>query len=364
MSDVNQALIQLAKRRQSSLQDIEPVTVPVITSRPRWIWAAGGFLLSLAVGGWAVNSAEPIHSVSSATVVRSASDQVREYASSPTQKTTANTASVYSHHPSSTVKESTPHSAAQPTKMKSVHTARLPIPSEPNARSDVLTARTSGAETVPVNKLSSAHPEMTVQQVMLTPKQLANKAQERAEKALDSNEYDEAISEYQEALRYTPDDAKLRKALSALYYGKEDTYHAYQVLQEGINRAPQGVSLRLALARLLIQEGEIAAALTPLALMVDEPNVGYLSLRAALATRNKRYAMALASYQQLVQLQPNNARWWLGLGIQQERADHLDLAQHAYQQALSHVGISSDSIAFVHKRLQALKTLQGELHAN
>lgn len=74
--------------------------------------------------------------------------------------------------------------------------------------------------------------------------------------------------------------------------------------------------------------------------------------------------MALESYQQLVILQPNNARWWLGLGIQQERANQVELAKNAYEQALTHVGISSSSIAFVQERLQVLETVSGSMHAN
>ncbi|MGO1296883.1 MAG: tetratricopeptide repeat protein [Vibrio sp.] len=358
MSDVNQALSQLAKRRQSSLQDIEPVSAPRVKQQPRWVWAVGGFLLSLAVGGWAVNSGHPVNSAATTENLRSVSDDAREPILSPTQKTTTDNTPVYSHHTAALAQVTAPQTAAAPLDNSVAMSTVSQTPS------DVSPVSQPHSDSQQREHPSAPRTEMTVQQVTLTPHQLAQKAQSRAEKALDSNEFDDAISSYQEALRYTPDDANLRKALSALYYGKEDTYHAYQVLQEGINRTPQGVSLRLALARMLIQEKEMAAALTPLTFMVDEPSVGYLSLRAALANKNKRYAIALTSYQQLVQLEPNNARWWLGLGIQQERADHLDLAQHAYHQALSHVGISSDSIKFIQTRLQALDSLQGGGHAN
>lgn len=63
---------------------------------------------------------------------------------------------------------------------------------------------------------------MIVEQVSLTPEQLAQKALQRAQKAMESNELQTAVSAYTEALRYTPHDEMARQKLAALYYGKGD----------------------------------------------------------------------------------------------------------------------------------------------
>lgn len=363
MSEVNQALSQLAKRRQSSLQDIKQVIGTDIKQKPRWIWAVGGFLFSLAVGSWAVSTPpQSTHVEEISTVVTPKPTLI-----SPTQHTTAADVTVYKHPVSSR----TLTSRMEPTGASNMLPA-TPLPVEP------VVTPSPAQHQLPVTPKVDQQPNalkkrvsqvaksdnMSVKQVSLTPEQLAFKAKERAEKALDSNDYDEAIMAYQNALRYTPDDENIRKNLAALYYGKEELRRAYQLLQEGIQRNPRSPDLRLALAQLLVQEKQITAAVTPLKPMLQQASVEYLSFRAALATKNHLNRMALESYQQLVILQPNNARWWLGLGIQQERANQVELAKNAYEQALTHVGISSSSIAFVQERLQVLETVSGSMHAN
>ncbi len=55
MSEINKALSQLATKHHVTLEHIQAADVPSVTKRPAWIWAMGGFGLSLAVGGWAVS---------------------------------------------------------------------------------------------------------------------------------------------------------------------------------------------------------------------------------------------------------------------------------------------------------------------
>lgn len=135
-------------------------------------------------------------------------------------------------------------------------------------------------------------------------------------------------------------------------------------MQAGIERNPDGEVLRLALAKLLVKEKQEASALVPLAYLPSQPSIEYLSLRAALAQKTKQDEIARESYQQLTEKDPNNGRWWLGLAIQQERALQWPAAQHTYQQALNKVGLSSQSQAFIHQRLQLLASLEETQSAN
>lgn len=186
----------------------------------------------------------------------------------------------------------------------------------------------------------------------------------RAGKALDSNDLQSAVSAYVEALRYMPENERARQKLAALYYGKGDVRRAFDLLQAGIELNHSGETLRLALAKLLMKENQTEAALSPLAYLPATASVEYLSLRAALAQKSKHNDIALESYQHLTQIDANNSRWWLGLAIQQERAFRLPEAKQSYQQALTKVGLSAQSQAFIRDRLSVLASLEDTKSAN
>jgi MSHA biogenesis protein MshN len=181
---------------------------------------------------------------------------------------------------------------------------------------------------------------------------------------LDSNDFESAVSAYTEALRYTPDDERVRQKLAALYYGKGDVRRAFDLLQSGIELNHNGETLRIALAKLLMKENQTEAALSPLSYLPQSPSVEYLSLRAALAQKSKFNDIALESYQLLTQKEANNGRWWLGLAIQQERAFQLSEAQQSYLQAQNKVGLSVQSQAFIRDRLNVLASLEETSNAN
>lgn len=350
MSEVNQALMQLVKKQSGPLQDIPQADVPVMKKHHGWPWFIAGFSLSLAVGGWAVTSNNNQQVVHQSDVVLIQPHQTTE---SPTQRAVATNTPIYSA-PKSTPSTATTVVNAAPT--LPINTALVSAVASNTQASSTTVATNENNHGV---KTLVDTPQVKIEQVDLTPEQLAKNAQTRALKALDSNNFDAAVDAYAEALRYTPRDETLRQRLAALYYGKNDVRKAFDLLQIGIEMNPKGETLRIALSRLLIKEKQLTAALTPLSSLNDGASVEYLSLRAALAQKNQFNDMALESYQKLVEKEPNNARWWLGLGIQQERALQLAQAKVSYHNALSKVGVSSNSITFIQDRLKTLDNLQG-----
>ncbi|EGR1125477.1 tetratricopeptide repeat protein [Vibrio cholerae] len=383
MSVVNEALAKSAQRSHSRLSNIERIDVAKPKARPAWLWVMLGFGVSLAVGGWSI-------SLQSVDTIPSSAEVVRPEVPSPTQKTTQQSIALYQAPVNSealvknetlvqketlpknetSVKnavlakvESSPSSFKQTANRQREQTA---LGSELNAEPLLNLADNSEPSFFEeeVSSLPSSSPVMIVEQVSLTPEQLAQKALQRAQKAMESNELQTAVSAYTEALRYTPHDEMARQKLAALYYGKGDGRKAFDLMQAGIERNPDGEVLRLALAKLLVKEKQEASALVPLAYLPSQPSIEYLSLRAALAQKTKQDEIARESYQQLTEKDPNNGRWWLGLAIQQERALQWPAAQHAYQQALNKVGLSSQSQAFIHQRLQLLASLEETQSAN
>ncbi|TXZ96380.1 tetratricopeptide repeat protein [Vibrio cholerae] len=383
MSVVNEALAKSAQRSHSRLSNIERIDVAKPKARPAWLWVMIGFGVSLAVGGWSI-------SLQSVDTIPSSAEVVRPEVPSPTQKTTQQSIALYQAPVNSEAlvknetlvqKETLPknETAVKNTVLAKVESSPSSLKQTANRQREQTTLGSElNAESVlnladnsepsffeeEVSSLPSSSPVMIVEQVSLTPEQLAQKALQRAQKAMESNELQTAVSAYTEALRYTPHDEMARQKLAALYYGKGDGRKAFDLMQAGIERNPDGEVLRLALAKLLVKEKQEASALVPLAYLPSQPSIEYLSLRAALAQKTKQDEIARESYQQLTEKDPNNGRWWLGLAIQQERALQWPAAQHAYQQALNKVGLSTQSQAFIHQRLQLLASLEETQSAN
>ncbi|MFB1071075.1 tetratricopeptide repeat protein [Vibrio diabolicus] len=361
MSAINKALSELAEKTSPS--ELTRADIPNVSRSKPWLWLVAGFSLSLAVGGWAVSRGPiPSGELSSAQTetmplssVNASSITSSESTHSPTSKMTPETAHVVYTKP-----------VTQPA-VQQLHmpeTDRFTPRAEVNAVSEdaVLLAQVatmpSDEQSNHVTRATADNSSMRIEQVELTHRQLSLKAVSRAEKALDANDMQTALSAYAEALRYEPMNEDTRQKLSALYFGKGDTRKAYEIIQEGINLDTNNQVLRLALSKLLVKANQPEAALSPLVHLPPMPSRDYLAMRAALAQKHKQNDIALESYQLLTQREPENARWWLGLAIQQERALTFTAAINSYNQALGKVGISNQSQAFIRDRLSILKQLE------
>lgn len=414
MSAINNALSELSKSQTTSINDIERVQVQTIKQKPRLPWLIGGFSLSLAVGGWAISLQAPIEQTALTSSSEPITQQIPLSAAeldvitnvpSPTAKVTQASEAIYSapvklevaavSEPiAPTINDASPvKSKAAQTSVVAEKNVRAPEVESPIVQSNTIAAPLADVSEQSLDNhvmsetslneqplsLAKNSPEqlkrsaaehfveegaIVVEQVELTPTQLSFKAQERAKKALDANNLAEAIAQYNDALRYTPRDSKVRQTLAALYYGKGDARKAVDLLQKGIAIDNDDMNVRLALSKLLLKEQQNAAALTPLVYLPANPSRDYLSLRAALAQKNNQDQLALESYQQLVTIEPENGRWWLGYAIQQERAFELQGAKQAYQQALTKVGVSSQSQQFIRDRLSVLNRLEEQPSAD
>lgn len=206
--------------------------------------------------------------------------------------------------------------------------------------------------------------EMAIQQVELTPQQLADKSLSRAKKSLDANDFDGAIKGYQSALRYVPKDEVVRKKLAALYYGRGNVRQSLEVLQKGIVQDRDSQVLRLAAMNILVKEGINEAALGVLEHLPPNPEQDYLAARAGLAQQLKNYPIALESYQMLVRKDKDNGKWWLGLGIQQERSAQYSQAKASYQKALNRVGLSAQTNSFIRERIAYINDREASSNAD
>ncbi|MPW36929.1 lipopolysaccharide assembly protein LapB [Vibrio sp. B1Z05] len=423
MSVVNSALSKLADNDKPQGQTITKAEVPKIKRSKPLVWLIAGFTISMAIGGWAVSQQEKDlgYSTSSdaittkqesapeATVSETASQQTSQPSAeqaqpmrlSPTHSKVQQSVKIHSAQPIVPVadpvkKEATKQTVAKvsanepkaqpvvakaktvpvkvkPAPAKTTTAAAQPKPVAKTARvkaapikATPIKAQAKVEEPILLAKVNTPtnQESMTVEHVELTHRELADKSVAIAEKAIDSNDVNTAFTEYNKALRLVPGDENIRQKLAALYYGRKDLRKAATTLQDGIRLNDQSEALRYSLAKLLIKEQQPEAALSVLITVPKTASNDYLALRAGLAQEVKNTDVALESYQILSEKDPNNARWWLGLGISQERSLDYKNAQVSYTKAIGLVGVSTKTQSFIRDRLKLLKSLEGDDSGN
>ncbi|MCG9676381.1 MSHA biogenesis protein MshN [Vibrio chagasii] len=381
MSVINNALSELAKKKSATA--IEAAVVPKVKTRSPLVWVAAGFTLSLAMGGWAISQGPTAdNSISTrdrqvqVSVVDSSAEVpavVTQAPSSPTKKlVTVDSSYLTQVSPETSSRNQAPvvDSAVKSPQItkpqvqaKPLATTKANTPQAPEPTLVASVAKSSPASISDEPK-DSENSGILIEQVELTPEQLSINAQGRAQKALDANDLTGALKGYNEALRYTPRNEDVRQKLAILYFGKGDTRKAYELFQSGIKLNINSEKLRLGLSKLLVKADQAEAALSPLIHMPPHPTQEYLAMRAALSQKSQQEEIALESYQKLVEIDSENARWWLGLAIQQERQLDFAAAKQSYQGALTRVGISSQSQSFVRDRLKIISALEESSNAN
>ncbi|WP_429079914.1 tetratricopeptide repeat protein [Aeromonas bivalvium] len=149
-----------------------------------------------------------------------------------------------------------------------------------------------------------------------------------------------------------------RKANAALVKGELSEAEAQfsALLEEGIRRQPDQADFRLLRARLALAEEDKRGALAwlggarpPLA-----SNLDYYATWAGLSQELGQNAEAAELYVRLLRVQPDQGRWWLGLGIAEDGQGHGERARDAYRNAQLHGNLGEASQAWLGQRLAQL----------
>jgi len=180
--------------------------------------------------------------------------------------------------------------------------------------------------------------------------------EQRIQLSLKNGDTASALKDLNNLLALEPRNASARKRLSSLEFAQGNPKRAAFLLDQGIKLSPNDSSMRLMLARLLFRENRNAQAL---AILNDHPKSviadnDLLSFRAALAEKQKDYATSLEDYAVLLQRQPSNARWMLGLAISQDKQKMIEQAVITYKKVKSSNQLSAQVVSFVDGRLAAL----------
>lgn len=190
----------------------------------------------------------------------------------------------------------------------------------------------------------------------------------RGLEALESGDARQAMQRFQEALLVSPEHHDSRLQLAALQFGRGFAADALELLRDGLQLAPENTEFLLLKARIYDRIEQPAFALELLrdvsARLPQDADI--LLMRASLATDAGDYALAVASYRQLVAWRSDQGSWWLGYGYaleqfaqaqEQRGAEYASLresASEAYRRALQDARLSISGQEFALDRREAL----------
>ncbi|AWL10785.1 hypothetical protein HMF8227_00277 [Saliniradius amylolyticus] len=126
-------------------------------------------------------------------------------------------------------------------------------------------------------------------------------------------------------------------------------------LQQAVEQFPEHYEYRSQLARLWRQDKPqqalalLMAAKPPVASYTD-----YYALRAGLARGQGQFFQAVKDYYQLLELQPDNDRWRLGMAIALDKAGQHQPALKQYHQVSNSTVLPEQARRFIQQRIDAL----------
>ena len=166
-----------------------------------------------------------------------------------------------------------------------------------------------------------------------------------------------AVASFTQALIIKPQllDARLQLIDTLLrleLFGK-----AEDQLRQGLVVTPESQSLRKIYARLLLQQqrhGEALELLNKPPIPPIPQDLEYHALIAVLFQETGEFPAAGELYGRLLQVQPGQAVWWLGLAVSLDQTGEYEQSREAYERALALPGLRPDLQDYIHNRLQAL----------
>ncbi|MFZ2541710.1 MAG: tetratricopeptide repeat protein [Gallionella sp.] len=230
--------------------------------------------------------------------------------------------------------------ASNPEKVAQVPTSRPKSASSTTANSKAV-ASTSG-NTAPIKQVSS--------------KQRADAEFLRAVGLMQQGRIAGAISGYEATLRLEAGHEAARQALVALLLEGKRSADAEKVLQEGLNGTPEHTGFTMLLARLQVERGALAQAISTLekSLPLADEQVDYRAFLAALLQRQNRNEEASQHYRIVLQHSPNNGIWLMGYGISLQALQRNVEAKEAFQRAFDTKTLTPELQAFVQQKLKEL----------
>ncbi|WP_323951042.1 tetratricopeptide repeat protein [Aeromonas caviae] len=232
------------------------------------------------------------------------------------------------------------------------------IPSDEELQPDLYAelAAEQSAEEAPAPAAPRKPGILKIETVELSDAELATLAERKATTAMAKGRMQEAQDGYYEVLAHDPHNQGAREQLAGLLYGAGRLTEAAQVLEEGLRLDPAQADLRLLLARVAISGGDRQKALDWLTgyQPVIASNLDYYATWAGLAQELGQPVQASEMYVRLLRQQPDQGRWWLGLGVAEDGQGHRQRALDAYRNAQLHGNLGEASTQWLEQRIGQL----------
>ncbi|WP_324021199.1 tetratricopeptide repeat protein [Aeromonas caviae] len=232
------------------------------------------------------------------------------------------------------------------------------IPSDEELQPDLYAelAAEQSAEEAPAPAAPRKPGILKIETVELSDAELATLAERKATTAMAKGRMEEAQDGYYEVLAHDPHNQGAREQLASLLYGAGRLTEAAQVLEEGLRLDPTQADLRLLLARVAISGGDRQKALDWLTGYQPDiaSNLDYYATWAGLAQELGQPVQASEMYVRLLRQQPDQGRWWLGLGVAEDGQGHRQRALDAYRNAQLHGNLGEASTQWLEQRIGQL----------
>ncbi len=176
----------------------------------------------------------------------------------------------------------------------------------------------------------------------------------RAAVLIDQGRIREAQDRLRDALDLDARHEAARQTLAALLLEERSYDAAETVLAAGLRSNPAQTNFALALSRLNLERGNMAAALAVLHnhAAYAVAHAEYRAFAAALYAKSGAHADAIPEYEAALRLAPRTGPWWIGLGLANEAEDRTEAATDAYRKARATGSLSASLSEFVERKLQ------------
>lgn len=190
--------------------------------------------------------------------------------------------------------------------------------------------------------------------VLATARDRADAEYRKAENALAAGRSAEGIEGLRAALKQDPGYVPVRQLLLRQLLETRKIEEAMTVLQEGLEHQPAQTGWAMSLARLQLEQQDLAAADRTLARsqVYAEASADYAGFQGHLKSRQGAHRAASAHYQRATRLAPNEGRWWLGLGLAQEADGRLAEAKESMRRAIATGTLSVELSAVAEQHLR------------
>ena len=249
--------------------------------------------------------------------------------------------------------EAVPVADPEPAATTQPEMVEVETPIEPEPEPEAASERAS--EPAPPAATEEAKGTMQVEQVQLSPAELAEVKLKQAREAMKAGERERAGSLFEQVIALAPEHIDARSELAAYWYGRGRVSDALAVLEQGLQLRPQQPRWLLLYARILFNGGaygSLLSALEQMPLQAAESEE-LMQLRAAAANEQQQFSAAAQDYQWLAERE-NAARWWLAAAVAYEDAEQPEQALNAYQRALASDDLNADGRRYAAQRLQVL----------